>query len=142
MGLIMGALRAPEAAKAGFYMGKEKTDRKRPRKAVRRAYVEYSRSGTRLSRLFQPEIKRGPMVNISKDGVQFRTTEALDADETLYMTLRFPDIREPIKLKVRVCWIREEKKIGIENYTHVIGAQFLEFTPHGWDLIAAATREP
>ena len=121
-------------------MTKDHTQRKPPRKHIRRAYVEYSRSGTRLSRLFQPEIKRGPMINLSKDGVQFRTTEALDIDETLYMMLRFPDIREPVKLKVKVCWVREEEKIGIENYTHVVGVQFLEFTPHGWDLIAAALR--
>jgi len=123
-------------------MAKEKTERKHPRKPMRRAYVEYSRSGTRLSRLFQPEIKRGPLVDVSKDGVRFRTTESLDEDEALYMTLRFPHVREPVKLKVRVCWVREEKKVCIENYTHVVGVQFLEFTPHGWDLIAAAMRGP
>ena len=122
-------------------MTRQRTERRRPRKTMRRAYVEYSRSGTRLSRLFQPEIKRGPMVNISKDGVQFRTTESLDEGENLYMTLRLPDVREPVKLKVVVCWAREEKKVGIENYTHMIGAQFLEFTPRGWDLIAATMRD-
>jgi len=82
------------------------------------------------------------MVDISKDGVQFRTTEPLDMDEALYMTLRFSHLREPVKLKVRVCWTRDEKKVGIENYTHVVGVQFLEYTPHGWDLIASAIREP
>jgi len=122
-------------------MLEHRAERKRPRKHIKRAYVEYSRSGTRLSRLFQPDIKRGPMLNISRDGVQFRATEALEIGETLYMTLRFPDVREPVKLKVCVRWLREEKKVGIENYTHVVGAQFLEFTPRGWDLIAAAMRE-
>jgi len=121
-------------------MASERKERKRPRKAIRRAYVEYSRSGTRLSRLFQTEVKRGPMVNVSKDGVQFRTTESLDENENLYMTVRFPGIREAVKLKVAVRWSREEKKVGVENYTHVVGAQFLEFTPRGWDLIAEAIR--
>ena len=122
-------------------MSKEKAERRKPRKPVRRAYVEYSRSGTRLSRLFQPEVKRGPMLDISRDGVQFRTTEKLDVGENLFMTLRFPALREPIKLKSSVRWVREEKKVGIENYTHVIGVQFTEFTPHGWDLIAEAMRQ-
>lgn len=119
---------------------KERVNRKPPRKTMRRAYVEYSKSGTRLSRLFRPEVRRGPMIDISKNGVKFRATEFLEPDETLFMTLRFTGVREGVKLKVRVCWSREEKKVGIENYTHIVGAQFVEFTPHGWDLIAGAMR--
>jgi len=81
------------------------------------------------------------MVDICKNGVQFRTTERLEIGEHLYMTLRFPNINEPVKLKAEVRWVREEKKVGIENYTHMVGAEFVEFTPHAWDLIAAAMRE-
>lgn len=81
------------------------------------------------------------MVDISKNGVQFRTTEQLQPGTTLFMTLRFPNVREPVRLKAEVCWTREGKKIGIENYTHIVGAQFTEYTPRGWDLIAAAMRE-
>ena len=122
-------------------MSREHTERKYPRKAIHRAYVEYSRAGTRLSRLFRPEVQRGPMTDISKNGVQFRTTEPLAAGEALYMTLRFADVREPVKVKVEVRWSREEKKIGIENYTHVVGGEFVELTPKGWDLIAAAMKD-
>jgi len=81
------------------------------------------------------------MVDISRDGVQFRTTESLDIGEDLYMTLRFPEVREAVKLKAQVRWSRAEKKVGIENYTHLIGAEFTEFTPRGWDLIASAIKE-
>jgi len=122
-------------------MPKERFERRQPRKPVRRAYVEYSKSGTRLSRLFKPEIRRGPMMDISSGGVRFRTTEALEKGERIFVTLRFPDRREPIKLKAKVCWAREEKKVGIENYSHVVGAQFVEYTPHGWDLITAVLKE-
>jgi hypothetical protein len=101
---------------------------------------EYSKTGTRLSRLFRPEVQRGPMTDVSKNGVQFRTTERLEPGESLYMTLRFPNVAEPIKLKAEVRWAREDKKVGIENYTHLIGAEFVEFTPHGWDLIAEAMK--
>ena len=119
-------------------MTRERSERQEPRKAVRRAYVEYSKSGTRLSRLFQPDIRRGPMVDISKNGVQFRTTEALDSGETVFMTLRFPNMRQPVKVKAEVRWSKEEKKVGVENYTHVVGVHFTEYSPDGWDLIAAA----
>ena len=122
-------------------MPRERSERKQARRAVRRAYVEYSKVGTRLSRLFRPEIRRGPMVDVGKDGVQFRTTELLQQGDIVFMTLRFPDLREPVKLKAEVCWAREEKKVGVENYTHVVGARFVEFTPHAWDLIAAAMKQ-
>ena len=122
-------------------MAREHTERQHPRKAVLRAYVEYSKAGTRLSRLFRPEVQRGPMVDISRNGVQFRTTEALNAGENLYMTLRFPDVREPVKLKAEVRWAREDKKVGIENYTHIAGTQFTEYTPEGWDAIVAVMRD-
>ncbi len=122
-------------------MGRDRAERRHPRKAVRRAYVEYSKSGTRLSRLFRPDVRRGPMLDISKNGVQFRATALLQAGDVVYMTLRFSNVREPVKVKAEVCWVREEKHVGIENYTQVVGAQFTEYTPHGWDLISSALRE-
>ena len=121
-------------------MAREGTQRSEPRKALHRAYVEYSKTGTRLSRLFQPDVRRGPMVDISVGGVQFRTTEALELGDTVFMTLRFPSMREPVKLKAEVRWCRSEKKIGIENYTHVIGAHFVECSPDGWNLISEAMK--
>ena len=122
-------------------MGRDQAERKYPRKPIHRAYVEYSKAGTRLSRLFKPDVQRGPMVDVSKNGVQFRTTEPLQRGDALYMTLRFPNMRDTVKVKVEVRWAREEKKVGIENYTHVVGGEFIELTPKGWDLIAAAIKE-
>ncbi len=122
-------------------MTRERSEREVARKAVHRAYVEYSKTGTRLSRLFQPDVRRGPMVDVSSNGVQFRTTEALEIGDPLFMALRFPGLRQPVKLKAEVRWCRREKKIGIENYTHVIGAQFTEYSPDSWELIESAMRE-
>jgi len=122
-------------------MGKERARRRHARKAVRGAYVEYSKAGTRLSRLFRPEVKRGPMVDLSQDGVCFRATGPLEVGDALYMTLRFANLKESVRLKAVVRWVRPERKVGIEDYTHVIGAQFIEYTPQGWDLIAAAMGE-
>lgn len=122
-------------------MARENIEKPQTRKAIKRAYVEYSKSGTRLSRLFRPEVFRGPMVDVNKEGVQFRATQALEVGESLYMTLRFAEVPEAIKLKAVVRWVREEKKVGIENYTHVVGAEFTDFTPQAWDLIAAAIKE-
>ena len=122
-------------------MARETAERRHPRKAVRRAYVEYAKSGTRLSRLFRSEILRGPMVDVGKNGVQFRTTEPLEEGDAIFMTLRFSHMREPIRLKAEVRWVREEKKVGIENYTHVVGVEFKEYTSRGWDLIQTAMRD-
>ena len=120
--------------------GGKRRDRKYPRKAIHKAYVEYSKSGTRLSRLFHPEIRRGPVVNIGKDGVEFRATEYLEQGEVIFVTLRLATVSEPIKLKAEVRWASEEKKVGVEDYTHIIGAQFVEYTPHAWDLIVTAMK--
>jgi hypothetical protein len=90
-----------------FLMGREQAERKHPRKPIHRAYVEYSKAGTRLSRLFKPDVQRGPMVDVSKNGVQFRTTEPLQHGDALYMTLRFPNMRDTVKVKVEVRWPRE-----------------------------------
>ena len=122
-------------------MSRNRVERQNPRKGARRAYVEYAKAGTRLSRMFRPDVQRGPMVDISKTGVQFRTTAPLAIGENLYMTLQFVDAPESVKLKAEVRWVREEKKVGIENYTHLVGAEFVEFSPHAWDLIAAAIQE-
>jgi PilZ domain len=122
-------------------MDREQSQRQDPRKPIRRGYVEYSKSGTRLSRLFQPDIRRGPMIDVSKNGVQFRTTETIEPGDALFMTLRFPKMREPVKVKSEVSWCRDEKKVGVENYTHVIGAKFTECSHDGWELIASAMQD-
>jgi len=122
-------------------MARERTDRRYPRRGVRHSYVEYSKAGTRLTRMFRPSVQRGPMVDISRSGVQFRTTESLEIGSTLYLTLRLSDMKEAVKVRSEVRWSREERKVGAENYTHVIGAEFIDFTPRAWDLIAAALRE-
>ena len=119
----------------------DETNRREPRTPMRRAYVEYARSGTRLSRLFRLEVRRGPVVDLSKTGVQFRTTEMLESGETIFVTLRLPQSSEAIRAKAVVRRSREERKVGVENYTHVIGAEFVECTPRNWELIAAALQE-
>ena len=93
-----------------------------------------------MSRLFHAEIRRGPVIDLSRSGVQFRATEDIPVGEELFMALRLPELPESVQLKAQVRWIRSEKKIGIENYTHVVGAEFVEFTPRGWDLIASALK--
>lgn len=80
-------------------------------------------------------------MDVGRNGVQFRATEPLEEGEMVYMTLRFPNVREAVKVKAQVRWVREEEKVGIENYTHLIGAEFVEFTPRGWDLISTAMKE-
>ena len=122
-------------------MSNEHPERNEERKAVRGAYAEYSKAGTRLARLFRQEIKRGPLVDMSGSGASFRTTEEIDCDETLFMALRFPQLSGPVKLKAEVCWARQEKKTGIENYTHLIGVRFLEYAPDAAGLIAKAMAE-
>jgi Tfp pilus assembly protein PilZ len=80
------------------------------------------------------------MLNVSKNGVQFRTTEPLGVGETLFMTLRFPNVFKPVKVKAEVCWCKDEKKVGVENYTNIIGTHLTEYNPDSRDLIAAAMR--
>ncbi len=57
------------------------------------------------------------------------------------MALRFPQLGEPIKVKAEVCWVREEKKTGIENYTHLIGVRLVEYAHDASRLITRAMAE-
>jgi len=104
----------------------EKVERTHSRVHVANGYVEYSREGTRLSRLFKTKTNRGLVHNVSKSGIQFRTAESLDEGETLYLKLHFPQVREVVRAKALVHWVREEPWAGIEDYTHVVGAEFVE----------------
>ena len=116
-------------------MAAERDERSEPRKSLRNAYVEYSKGGTGLMRLFKSGVRRGLIVNISKSGLAFRTSEPVEAGQHLAITLRFPAVREQCKLKAEVRWVLPERKIGQETYTHIAGARFVEYSPEAWAVI-------
>jgi hypothetical protein len=107
---------------------------------VANAYVEYSREGTRLARLFRTRANRGLVHNISKSGIQFRTTERLNDGETLYLKLHFPQVNEVVRAKAQVRWVREEPWAGIESYTHVVGAELIEVPSKAWTVLQDLSR--
>ena len=116
-------------------MTSEKVERAHSRVQLGSTYVEYSREGTRLARLFKPKVNRGLLHNISKTGLQFRTVEELNEGETLYLKLHFPHLEYPARAKAQVRWVREEPWTGIENYTHVVGAEFTECSSDAWAVL-------
>ena len=116
-------------------MSPQRTEREHPRKQLANSYIEYSKEGTRLSRLFKSGVKRGLVTNISRTGVQFRTTEPVSENAKLYVTLRFPGVKKAATLRAETRWVLEERKIGVENYTHLVGAQFIEYSPAAWEVL-------
>jgi len=104
------------------------------------SYVEYSREGTRLALLFRAKYNRGLVHNISKTGIQFRAAEAVAEGETVYLKIHFPSIQKPVKVQARVRWVREEPWSGIESYTHVIGAEFVQYSSDAWAILQEITR--
>ena len=118
----------------------DRVERTHARVPVANAYVEYSREGTRLARLFKTKTNRGLLHNLSKSGIQFRSVESLDEGETLYLKLHLSQPREVVRAKAQVRWAREETWSGIENYTHVIGAEFVEVQAKAWAVLQELVR--
>ena len=89
-------------------------------------YVEYTRESTRLARLLKSSYRRGLVHHIGESGLQFRAPERLEEGKTIYLKLHLKDVSCPLRAKAQVRWVREEPWSGIENYTHVVGAVFVD----------------
>ena len=106
------------------------------RRELKNAHIEYRREGTALSRLFhRSDARRGLLVNISNGGVQFRTLEPLAEGLRLSATLTLPEVHGAPTLKLQVRWAREERRIGGVEFTHVVGARFIEYSPEAWHVL-------
>jgi hypothetical protein len=68
-------------------------------------------------------------------GLQFRSSEALEEGATLYLKLHMAGTARPVRAKAQVRWVREEPWSGIENYTHVVGAVFIDCPSETWAFL-------
>jgi len=91
--------------------------------------------GERRWGLFKANPRRGLVVNLSKGGMGVRTTAPLKVDAMLDVEMGLPGFRNPLSFKAKVRWVREQRKLGTVTYTHIFGAQFIEYSPESWQAL-------
>jgi len=118
-------------------------ERGNPRRTVRSANIDYRREGGALARLLGgSREKQGVVTNLSRNGVQFRTTEALKAGTPLALVLHLPGDPTPVRMKAQAKWSVAERKVARDiTFTHVVGAQFTQYSPQAWEAVRKALRE-
>ena len=122
-------------------MAAERGDRAEPRKVLKNAYVEYAKAGGFLARLLRPQARRGLIVNLSKGGLAFRTTQPIDARIRLDIRMIFPSDKVECSVKAEIRWVLPERRIGAENYSHIAGAKFVEYSPEAWATVQRIVRD-
>lgn len=123
-------------------MADDRGKRAEPRKALRNAHVEYAKQKGFVGRLFGSQTRKGLIVNLSKGGLAFRTVEDVRADTRLELSLVFPENKGECKVKAATRWVLQERRIGLENYTHIVGAKFVEFSPEAWTIVQRVLKAP
>jgi hypothetical protein len=120
---------------------KQFVERAEERKRLANCYVDYRMQGIKKWGFLKPPPTRALLINISKGGLGMRTIEALKPQTVIDATLQIFGMKEPIAIKARIVWCKEERKIGSVNYTHVAGGQFVEFSPEAWRAIQKLVAE-
>lgn len=115
--------------------------RQEERKHIKNGYVEYRAPGRGLSRFFKSQQKRGLLVNVTKNGLAFRTSETIAEGSKLQIALVLPGHRTPVQVQFEVIWQRQERKVGTVVYTHVIGGRFTEYSPEAWQTLNEFMKE-
>ncbi len=115
--------------------------RQEERKQIKNGYVEYRAPGRGLSRLFRTQQKRGLVVNVTKNGLAFRATEAIAEGTKLQIALVLPGRKISVPVQYEVIWQREERKVGSVVYSHVIGGRFTEYSPEAWQALNEFMKE-
>ena len=110
-------------------------ERSQERKRVNNIYVQFRVKGERKWGILKGDPRRGLVVNLSKGGMGVRVTAPVKVDAVLDVEMDVPGVREPLGFKAKVRWVREQKKLGTVTYTHVFGAQFIEYSPESWGAV-------
>ncbi len=120
---------------------KQFVERAEERKRLANCYLDYRIQGAKKWGFLKPASTRGLLINISKGGLGIRITQALPPQTVIEAALQIFGLKEPITVKARIVWCKEERKIGTVQYTHVAGGQFIEFSPQAWRAIQKLVTE-
>ncbi len=95
-----------------------------PRVGIRSADLRYDPNRF-LARLRRPRGRPCPVVNLSRQGAQFLSAEALRPTATLRVTLDVPAFLDPIAVDAKVVWCRPIEKRSVYR----IGIRLLSEAP-------------
>lgn len=116
-------------------MAKPFVERADERKRVNNVYVSFRVQGERKWGFLKPEPRRGLVVSLGKGGMGVRVSAPVKEEAILDVQMELPGRREPLQFKAKVRWLREQRKLGTVTYTHVFGAQFIEYSPESWQAL-------
>ena len=122
-------------------MAEGPVERSEERKRVASIYCHYRIEGQKKWGFLKPDPVRGLIVNLSKSGMGVRVSGTVEPGQILDLSVQLPTQREPLEMKAKVLWVREQRKLGTVTYTHIFGAQFIEYSPEAWRAIQAVMDE-
>jgi len=110
----------------------KKTEKKRP---SHRAFVTYKDEGF-LAFLKKPSPKL-PVVEVTKEGMQFRSIDPLDEGRGVLLMLRTQQHPKPARIKAQITAVHPETRIGEKTYAFRVEVKFVDISPEAWTNVHA-----
>ena len=107
-------------------------EKKRP---SHRAFVTYKDEGF-LAFLKKPSAKL-PVVEVTKEGMQFRSIEPLADGQGIVLMLRSQQHPKPARIKAQVTAVHPETRIGEKTYAFRVEAKFVNISTEAWTIVNA-----
>ncbi|HRU04228.1 MAG TPA: PilZ domain-containing protein [Candidatus Brocadiia bacterium] len=121
-------------------MDQAKQERAYERRPAAETYVEYAPDSSALARLLRCNVQRGLVIDLCKTGVRFRAGEGLKPGDKLDLTICLAGSGQTARVRAIVRWVQAETWSGLETYSHVAGAQFVECSAKAWSVLQDALR--
>lgn len=98
-----------------------------------RASITYKEEGF-LSFLRKPS-PRLPVLSVTKEGMEFRTIEALRVGGRVALLLRSAQHHKPCRIRAEVSAINPETRIGEQTYAFRVEVKFVEISSEAWSAL-------
>jgi len=100
-----------------------------------RAFVTYKEEGL-LAFLKKPSTKL-PVVEVTKEGIQFRAIDPLAEGLGVVLMLRSQQHPKPAKIKAQITAVHPETRIGEKTYAFRVEARFVDISTAAWTIVNA-----
>ena len=115
-------------------MAREKADRSDRKRPHGRAFVTYKPDLGFLAFLKKTS-PRLPVRSVDKDGMEFRSIEALDIGQRVLLSIWSHSHPKPARLRAEVSEVTPETRIGEQTYAFRVGVRFLEISSEAWAIL-------
>ena len=119
-------------------MADEKADHSEKKRPHVRAFLTYKEDGGLLSFL-KKSSPRLPVRRVAKDGLEFRSIEALETGQRIVLSLWSRAHRKPGRVRAEVSEVTPETRIGEQTYAFRVEVKFVEISSEAWTILHRLT---